>query len=50
MEHYAQIIAAAFLWGIFYLYIALAYVLVNFWAIVLLLAAGLTIILIIRNW
>ena len=51
MEHYAQIIAAAVLLGIFYVYIARAYVLmlvVNFWPVVLLVAVGLAIIIVVR--
>lgn len=48
MEHLLQIIAAGALLGVFYLYIALAYVvmfIVSFWPIVLFLAFGLAVVL-----
>ena len=48
MEHLLQIIATGVLLGIFYLYIALAYVLmfmVNFWPVVLFFAFVLAVVL-----
>ena len=45
MEQLPQIIAAGALLAVFYLYVALAYVLINFWPVVLFFAFGLTVFL-----